>query len=211
MDNVCLQKTRFHANPALGTEPFKWQANPLVCVVQTPSSVANQPLLCGFWGLTPQNRGFRLQTPYFAQTLSFAGVSEGLGSLYFQGFCRGICCGFFWCHSVFRLEGRRASRSAETKGGGLTRGPGPWHSHRQKFPTATGIPPFRVGQRFGGEGDEGRGIPVARGRGRGIPVAGGGRLWHSRGQGRAILVVLGGQLCLLEQRDPGLAAPLRLC
>ena len=36
VDDVCLQKTRFHANPAPGTEPCKWQANLFVCMVQTP-------------------------------------------------------------------------------------------------------------------------------------------------------------------------------
>ena len=33
----------------------------------------------GFSGLALQNSGFGLQSPYFAQTLSFAGGSEGLG------------------------------------------------------------------------------------------------------------------------------------
>ena len=48
-------------------------------MLQTPDFVANPPVLRGFWGLTLQNRGFGLQTPYFAQTLSFVGGSEGLG------------------------------------------------------------------------------------------------------------------------------------
>ena len=50
MDSVCLQKTRFHANPPLGTEPCKWQASPLVCMVQTPYFAANQPA-CSAWVL----------------------------------------------------------------------------------------------------------------------------------------------------------------
>ena len=79
MDSVCLQNTRFHANPVPGTEPCKLQANPLVCMVQTPYFVANQRVLRRFWGLALQNRGFGLQTPCFAQTLSFVGGWEGLG------------------------------------------------------------------------------------------------------------------------------------
>ena len=46
-------------------------------MVQTPYFVANQPVLYGFWGLTLQNRWFGLQTPCFAQTLSFCGGFGG--------------------------------------------------------------------------------------------------------------------------------------
>ena len=62
------------------------------------------------------------------------------------------------------------------------------------FPEVTGIPrttpppPCRVGQRFGGEGGGGRGIPaVLGGGGRGIAVARGGG-------GRGIPVVLSAAL-----------------
>ena len=40
MDIVCLQKTRFHANPAPVPEPCQWWAN--------PSFTALRPILCGF-------------------------------------------------------------------------------------------------------------------------------------------------------------------
>ena len=37
-----------------------------------------------------QNRGFGLQTPCFAQTLSFVGGSEGLGEILLREFGKGI-------------------------------------------------------------------------------------------------------------------------
>ena len=48
-------------------------------MVQTPYFVANQPVLRVIWGLTLQNKEFGLQTPCFAQTLSFMGGLEGAG------------------------------------------------------------------------------------------------------------------------------------
>ena len=47
-DFFCLQKARFHPNPAPGTEPCKWQVRPSVCMVQTPYFVGYQPVLWGF-------------------------------------------------------------------------------------------------------------------------------------------------------------------
>ena len=47
-------------------------------MVQTPWFVANQPVLREFWGLTLEKRGFGLQTPCFAQTLSFV-QNRGFG------------------------------------------------------------------------------------------------------------------------------------
>ena len=44
-----------------------------------PYFVGNQAILCGFWALMIQNGGFGLQTPCFAQTLSFVRGSESLG------------------------------------------------------------------------------------------------------------------------------------
>ena len=43
-------------------------------MVHTPYFVVHQPVLRGFGASFGQNGGFRLQTPYFAQTLSFMGV-----------------------------------------------------------------------------------------------------------------------------------------
>ena len=78
MDNVCLQKTRFHANPLLGTEPCKWQANPLVCVVQTPYFVANHLVLCGFGASCYKLGGFDSKPPILQKPCPLWG-SEGLG------------------------------------------------------------------------------------------------------------------------------------
>ena len=49
-------------------------------MVQTPYFAANQLVLREFSGLALQKRGFGLQTPCSAQTLSFLGGLEGVGS-----------------------------------------------------------------------------------------------------------------------------------
>ena len=47
MDGVCLQKTRFHANPAPGTEPCKWWAEPLS--LHGPNPLFCSQSACSAW------------------------------------------------------------------------------------------------------------------------------------------------------------------
>ena len=81
MDRVCLQKTRFHANPAPGTEPVNGRQTPWSAWSKPPYFVANQPVLRGFWGLALQIGGLDSKSPCFAQTSSFVGGLEGVGAM----------------------------------------------------------------------------------------------------------------------------------
>ena len=79
MDSVCLQKTRFHANPA--TEPLNGRQAPQSAWSKPPIFLANQPVLWGFRASRYKMGGSDSKPPtYFAKILSFVGASEGLGN-----------------------------------------------------------------------------------------------------------------------------------